>query len=79
MRISKLKLRAKLILLFFLIGLIPLLITTSIAYQTANQQLSTEINSKFDIYTAEKQNLLETWFENQEKTVRIIASTQDIY
>ena len=76
---NKLNLRSKFILVFLLIGLVPVTILAAIAFVTANNVLNAEIETKFNIFTAEKENLLETWFENQQRTISIIASVQDIY
>ncbi|HEY8387137.1 MAG TPA: hypothetical protein VIK74_00960, partial [Parasegetibacter sp.] len=76
---NKLNLRSKFILIFLLIGLIPVTILAAIAFVAANNVLHAEIETKFNIFTAEKENLLETWFENQQKTISIVASVQDIY
>ena len=79
MVLKKLSLRLRFILTFLFIGLVPVLILTSIAFLSANNVLHAEVESKFNIFTAEKENLLETWFENQQKTISIVASVQDIY
>lgn len=76
---NKLNLRSKFILIFLLIGLIPVTILAAIAFVASNNVLHAEIETKFNIFTAEKENLLETWFENQQKTISIVASVQDIY
>lgn len=76
---NKLSLRKKFILIFLLIGLLPVSILAAIAFIAANNVLTTEIQAKFDIFAAEKQHLLETWFEEQQKTVSILGSVQDIY
>ena len=77
--LTNLRLRPKLIALFLLIGLLPVLTVNTFTYITTDNMLRKEIGSKFDVFTGEKQHLLETWFDNQQKTVGIIASVQDIY
>lgn len=75
----KLNLKVKLVFYFLLIGVVPLLCSALLSYLTGQNMLKEEIQSKFNIYTSDKQNLLATWFENQQKTINIIASTQDVY
>ncbi|HEY8392293.1 MAG TPA: methyl-accepting chemotaxis protein [Capillibacterium sp.] len=75
----KLNLKTKLISYFLLIGVIPLLTSALFSFLAGQNMLEEEIQSKFNIYTSDKQNLLATWFENQQKTINILASTQDVY
>lgn len=79
MVLKKLSLRLRFILTFLFIGLVPVLILASIAFLSANNVLHAEVESKFNIFTSEKESLLETWFENQQKTLSIISSFKDFY
>lgn len=76
---KKLTLRSKFILIFLLIGLVPVTILATVALVSANNVLNVEIETKFNIFTTEKEKLLKTWFTEQQKTISLIASVQDIY
>ncbi|NLC53325.1 MAG: hypothetical protein GX770_05105, partial [Firmicutes bacterium] len=76
---KKLKLRSRFILIFLVIGLLPVSILGTIAFLAANNVLNAEIETKFNIFTTEKEKLLETWFDDQQKTISIVGSVQDIY
>ena len=76
---KKLKLRSRFILIFLVIGLLPVSILGTIAFLAANNVLNAEIETKFNIFTSEKEKLLETWFDDQQKTISIVGSVQDIY
>ncbi|NLM36679.1 MAG: methyl-accepting chemotaxis protein, partial [Firmicutes bacterium] len=76
---KKLNLRSKFILIFFLLGLVPVTILGAIALITAGHMRSVEMEAKFNIFTAEKERLLKTWLVEQQKSIRLTASVQDIH
>jgi len=76
---NRLKLGPKMIILFLIIGLVPMLVTAFIAYVVANQTLTEEVENQINLFQNQQQTILQNWFEAQRATVVTVAATRDVY
>ena len=77
--LNKLKLKTKLILLFMLVGLIPMLTISWIAYNASVQELNQQITRRIQLYALEQEKKLEDWFESHRQSARVLSAASDIY
>lgn len=76
---SNLKMKAKLISLFILTGLIPMLLITVVAYNQSKAALVDETLSKIDMFTMEAGNKLDGYFVEKLNYGAILANTARVY
>lgn len=77
--LNRLKLRPKLILLFLIIGLVPMLITGMIAYRTSIEELDEQITRRVQLFAHQKEEILADWFASHRQSARVLSTTRDIY
>ncbi len=72
-------LKFKLILLFLLIGLIPLLVVSLLSYNLSQDNIRDEVQSAMDMYAGLTDAGLESYFEEREGDATVLATTRDVY
>ena len=77
--LNRLKLRPKLMLLFILVGLIPVLIAAIISYRAAAEELNDQINKRIQLFVAEKAAVFDYWFVTHRQAAHVFATSREIY
>lgn len=72
-------LKAKLMVLFLVVGLIPLVIIGLLSYRSAEGEIRDEVFGAMDMYAGITDGELEDFFVEREGDVRVYANTSDIY
>ncbi|GEM_PF-156209 len=75
----KLSLRIKLLLLFLIMGLIPLTLIGVLSYQTAQNNIREEIYSGLGMFGGLVDRQIEAYFSEREADIRVLSTTRDIY
>lgn len=73
------KIKAKLILLFLIIGLLPLLAVGLLGYTMAGTSVEKEIYRSLEIYSRVKDLSLRDYFAQREADVKAMAAASDVY
>ena len=76
--LTKLRLKPKLICLFLLIGLVPMMVISSINYFLAVNEIDEQIKEKFILFSSQKQQLLSDWFSFQLDLAIQLANTKEL-
>ena len=76
---SNLKLGSKMIAIFLLVGLFPMLLVAVVSYWMAQDNLNDVINGKLQLYVGQKEAQIESWFDSHKKISSVLASSRDIY
>ncbi|HHW12951.1 MAG TPA: HAMP domain-containing protein [Firmicutes bacterium] len=76
---NRLKLMPKMVTLFLLIVLIPMLVALVVSFSLAEQALTEAIETEIKIFHGQQQRYLETWFAFQKNVAEAAAATQDVY
>ncbi|NLM36698.1 MAG: hypothetical protein GX202_01055, partial [Firmicutes bacterium] len=76
---NRLKLMPKMVALFLLIGLIPMLVTLAVSFFLAERTLTEAIETEIKIFHGQQQRYLETWFAFQKNLAEAAAATYDVY
>ena len=76
---SKMKLRTKLIIIFLIIGLLPLTLIGFISYNTAQGEISNEIYNSLNMYASITRNELNDYFQDWEGNIQVYAYNRSIY
>lgn len=74
-RLKKLKMQPKLIIFFLMVGLIPTLFVSGVAYFFSNQILNSEIQSKTKLYGTQKKEAVTEWFKSKNDIVQTLADS----
>ena len=69
----------KMVMLFLLIGLLPMLISSVISFVLANQALTADMEAQIKLFHDQQQTILENWFANQKVVAETAAATRDVY
>lgn len=77
--LKNLKLRNKLLLMFCITGLLPILVVGMIAYYEAKTAIQEEVNRGNLIFFEETRDELEVFFANKLSSAKTIVSFEDIY
>src|SRR5690606_1956508 len=77
--LNRLQLRPKLMLLFILVGLIPVLIAAIISYRAAAEELNDQINKRIQLFVAEKAAVFDYWFVTHRQAAHVFATSREIY
>lgn len=77
--IKRLKLMPKMISLFLLTGLLPMLVMLLLSLLMANQALNDETEAQISIFHKHQQNILENWFEAHREAAVTVAAARDVY
>lgn len=76
--LTKLRLKPKLICLFLLIGLAPMMVMSLINYFLAVNEVDEQIKEKFILFSSQKQQLLSDWFSFQLDLAIQLANTKEL-
>lgn len=76
---KRLKLMPKMIALFLVIGLLPMLLMLVLSLTMADEALTDGIESQISIFHKQQQDHLEDWFELQRNVAVTIAAARDVY
>jgi methyl-accepting chemotaxis protein len=71
--LDKFRIKTKLLVVFFLVGLLPLGFVTSMALNKAGQALENEIQAKFAAVQEIKKNHIESYFEQLKTTLKVAS------
>ena len=74
-----LNLRKKFMLLFLLVGIVPLLIVSILLYNNANNEIEDKIYNSMKMYGSITDNELEKYFSKKEGDIRVFARTSKVY
>ncbi|MFW6381304.1 MAG: methyl-accepting chemotaxis protein, partial [Bacillota bacterium] len=74
-----LNLRKKFMILFLVVGVVPLLIVSILLYRNAQIEIETKIYNSLQMYGNITQNDLESYFTEREGDVRVLARTDQVY
>ena len=77
--LKKMNLKGKLIALFLLIGLAPVLVVSVLAYISAENNIRDEVLSAMEMYAGITDHSLESYFSEREGDAAVIATTRDVY
>lgn len=69
----------KMVTLFLLIGLLPMLVALIASFLLADQALTDAVETEIKIFHEQQQRYLEHWFELQKNVAEAAAATQDVY
>ena len=72
-------LKGKLIGLFLVVGLIPVLVISLLAFNNSQNNLREEIMGAMEMYAGIANESLESYFAEREGDARVIATTRDVY
>ena len=72
-------LRTKLIMLFLLVGLIPIVLIGLLSYNLASQNIEDEVFSALDMYAGLIDAQVEDYFLERVSDGRVISTTRDVY
>ena len=72
-------LRVKLVLLFLVVGIIPLAAVGVISYNLAQQNIRDEFYSKLEMYSELSEEALDVYFSGVRNDANVMATTRDIY
>lgn len=75
---QKVRLKPRLICLFLLIGLLPMLVMSAICSFLAVNEMNRQITQKFDLFASQKQQFLSTWLSSQLDLAVQLGSTKEI-
>lgn len=70
--------RSKIITLFLIIGLFPMLFVAFFGFLGARSQMKEQVQSKLRLYLVQKRQTLKEWFHQQINTAQIMATSRDI-
>ena len=76
---KKLSLKFKLIALFLLVGLVPVIVVGMLSYNRAQEEIRDEVYRAIDMYAAIADSQLDDYFLEREGDVTVLATTQDVY
>ena len=76
---NRFKLMPKMVTLFLLIGLLPMLVALIASFLLADQALTDAVETEIKIFHEQQQRYLEHWFELQKNVAEAAAATQDVY
>ena len=79
MFINRMKLGPKMIALFLLVGLVPMLVVAVFSYSIAQGNLTNIINDKLSLYGEQKISQLEKWFLSNKQSIGAAVVSQNIY
>jgi len=77
--LKTISLKKKLIAYFLIVGLLPALIISLLAYRAATANIRGEILSELEIYAARVDSEMQKYFSEKECDINILAITGDIY
>lgn len=77
--LKKMGLKIKLIVLFLLVGLVPVAIIGLLSYNNAQDQIRAEVLKQLELYAGQCKNNMEVYFENIRHDAKALATTRDIY
>ncbi|NLY89775.1 MAG: HAMP domain-containing protein [Firmicutes bacterium] len=77
--LNRMKLRPKLILLFMLVGLVPMLVIAIISYDVAVNELHDQTIKRVQLFATQSQEIFESLFESYRNSAYVYAATRDIY
>ncbi len=76
--IRNLKIGPKLILMFLLVGLIPMLLASTSNYLQTSKTIDDDVKSKLEAIMTIKRHQIESWFEERYGDVTVLAAFHDI-
>lgn len=76
---KRMSLKVKLIALFLLIGLLPAIVISFLAYRSTAQQLREEVFNQLEMFATIVDQQLEEFYDGKEADVKVLASTRDVY
>ena len=77
--LKRISLKVKLIVLFLLVGLIPLAIVGMLSYNSAKDGIQEEVFKQLEMYSDLSKDTMDTYFEDIRHDANIMATTRDIY
>ena len=75
----KMNLKVKYIILFLLVGLIPVMTVSFIAYQQSSNEIRDEVYAAMNMYAGLTNYELENYYTERGGDVRVLAITRDVY
>jgi len=75
---NKFKLKPKLISIFLIIGLLPMLIMAISNYWLTAKEMESQIKEKFNLFASQKQQILSTWLSSQLDLALLLANSNEI-
>lgn len=76
---KKMSLKIKLITLFLLIGLVPVMVISLLAYHSTTEQLREEAFSQMQMFGDLASHQIGEYIEGKEAELEVLASTRDVY
>ncbi len=76
---KKMSLKVKLIALFLVVGLIPVLVISVLAYNNSQNNIRGEVLSAMEMYAGITDESLTSYFQEREGDARVLATTRDVY
>jgi len=76
---KKMSLKAKLIALLLLVGLIPVLVMAVLNYLVSSEDIRQQVFKTNDLFLELTVNELDSYFAERESNCRVIADTRDVY
>jgi len=76
---KKMSLKVKLVILFLLVGLIPMGIVAILSYNSAQEEIRDEAFSAMNMYAGLKEAEIEEFFAEREEDARVFATSRDVY
>ncbi len=77
--LKKISLKVKLIILFLLVGLLPLGVIALLSYNSAREEIRSEVYKGLDMYSILSKESMDTYFEEIYNDANVMATTRDIY
>lgn len=77
--LKRLKLRQKAIALLLVVGLAPMLVSSTIAYFASEAELENQITRRVLLYAQQNEKMIVDWFETHRQSARALSASSDIY
>lgn len=77
-RFKNVKMKYKLLIVIWVVGLIPMIAVAGIATVIGVRTLETETKSKLSVYAENKHQMVVEWFKNQNTYIKTLASSEEV-
>lgn len=77
-RFKNVKMKYKLLIVIWVVGLIPMIAVAGIATVIGVRTLETETKSKLSVYAENKHQMVVEWFKNQNTFIKTLASSEEV-
>ncbi len=78
MKFAKMNLKVKLILLFLLVGLIPMLVISLLSFNNSSNALRDGVFSALEMYSAISTDAMDDYFDEKSTMMQLFFQTQEI-